>query len=152
MICSHRYDFIFYFTWKTFQLGLTREVESPSFRFCNNSICAEDRHHIFFLTGKRLGTVTRFKVKGFPQTNSVLCISAVAGSLWSERLYFKPLETQSAILLFFELTSLSLPSLLSLTVLLKSFDSPFPPQTRRTFKVCSDNVTAAVHLFPILRN
>lgn len=45
----------------------------------------------------------------------------------------------------------SLSSLLSITVLLKSFYPP-SPKTRRTFKVCSDNVTAAVHLFPILCN
>lgn len=41
-----------------------------------------------------------------------------------------------------------LSSLGSIAALLKSSDPP-SPQTRRTFKVYSDNVTAAVHLFPI---
>lgn len=43
---------------------------------------------------------------------------------------------------------LFLSTLLSIAILLKSSDPP-SPQTRRTFKVYSDNVTAAVHLFPI---
>lgn len=39
----------------------------------------------------------------------------------------------------------------SLAYLLPSFSS-FSPQTRRTFKVFSDNVTVVVHLFPIRCN
>lgn len=61
-----------------------------------------------------------------------------------------PLKYTFSLLSTTHSTSQQVPSLI-LPICCRPFQV-FPPQTRRTFKVFSDNVTVVVHLFPIRCN